>query len=208
MAVRVYSEAARKRQSTISKAWAKAHPEEVRAASKRWRAKNPEVVVAHNNSEQAANYRVLHRAKALTATKAWKMARPEYTAAWLIAHPGYTAAAGRRHTTRLHEKLTGRKKPKVCEVCKRSSVPIHYDHCHKSGLFRGWLCRDCNAILGYAHDSTKILQRLVEYLDASKARPKPKGERAKAQKEYAAKKEKYARTQAKKARTAWHNKTR
>jgi hypothetical protein len=138
--------------------------------SKAWRDKHPEYDAA-------------------AATKAWLATRPGYMAAWYAAHPGYGIAASKRHKAKLYMKLTGRKKPKVCDVCRRRGQPIHYDHCHKSKLFRGWLCRDYNTTLGYAHDSTKVLNRLIEYLTNFKLKPKVKGETAKAQKAYALRRE-------------------
>ena len=89
-----------------------------------------------------------------------------YNAAWLAARPGYNTAASSRHRAKLAVRLTGRKKPKTCAVCRRRGQPIHYDHCHKTGLFRGWLCRDCNAVLGYVRDSPRLLRRLADYLEA------------------------------------------
>lgn len=148
--------------------------------------------------EYMTNWRAEHRTEARIATKAWKAAHPGHTDAWLAAHPGYNAAASRLHKARLYIRLTGRKRPKCCEVCHRHGQPIHYDHCHKSGLFRGWLCRDCNAVLGYVRDSSKILRNLADYLDDFKAHPKVKGQMAKDQKAYALKQAIYiARNKAK-----------
>jgi len=39
------------------------------------------------------------------------------------------------------------------------------DHCHKTGLIRGILCKPCNFTLGNAKDSPHILRRAAEYLD-------------------------------------------
>jgi hypothetical protein len=64
-------------------------------------------------------------------------------------------------------------RPERCEVCNaqrcngkkgRKRVRICYDHCHLSGLFRGWLCDDCNHILGLAKDDPQRLRKLARYL--------------------------------------------
>ena len=61
--------------------------------------------------------------------------------------------------------------PDVCEGCSRpfSEVSKHhgacFDHDHATGKFRGWLCNDCNLILGYAKDSRDRLQFLINFLD-------------------------------------------
>ncbi len=58
--------------------------------------------------------------------------------------------------------------PEKCEVCNRdkkvSTKGLHYDHCHKTGKFRGWLCFKCNVALGMVGDSVDILEKLIIYL--------------------------------------------
>ena len=39
------------------------------------------------------------------------------------------------------------------------------DHSHTTGKVRGVLCRECNLILGYAHDNPAILLNLIKYLN-------------------------------------------
>lgn len=69
------------------------------------------------------------------------------------------------------EKKAGRPKPENCEVCgrknegKNSGKPLYFDHDHKTGAFRGWLCSKCNFILGQADDDPKILHSLILYLE-------------------------------------------
>ena len=57
----------------------------------------------------------------------------------------------------------GRKKPTNCEVCG-SSKKISFDHDHKTGQFRGWICHKCNSILGFAGDEPERLEKLADYL--------------------------------------------
>lgn len=52
-----------------------------------------------------------------------------------------------------------------CPICGRladrnSSV----DHCHKTGLVRGMLCRSCNAGIGQLRDSVELLRAAIAYL--------------------------------------------
>ena len=58
----------------------------------------------------------------------------------------------------------GRKKPKNCEVCDKTGR-ICFDHNHKTGKFRGWLCTKCNLILGLAGDDPELLKKLSKYLN-------------------------------------------
>lgn len=64
------------------------------------------------------------------------------------------------------EKLAGSIRPKKCQIksCK-SKIKICFDHDHKTGKFRGWICDRCNRTLGTAIDSSKILRDLALYLD-------------------------------------------
>ena len=62
------------------------------------------------------------------------------------------------------EKAAGRKTPKCCDVCHKIGK-IHFDHDHKSGAFRGWLCQSCNWVIGHATDNPKLLRKLADYLE-------------------------------------------
>lgn len=50
-----------------------------------------------------------------------------------------------------------------CEICG-AKTKLVYDHNHKTGTHRGWLCRSCNLMLGYAMDDINILTLAVRYL--------------------------------------------
>lgn len=56
-------------------------------------------------------------------------------------------------------------RPKVCEVCQQPHKRICFDHCHKTGKFRGWLCGNCNSALGMARDNPDTLRKLADYLE-------------------------------------------
>jgi len=69
---------------------------------------------------------------------------------------------------RRQEAQAGRPKPDRCEACGRNGRPLQFDHCHNRGLFRGWLCVNCNAALGHVNDSADHLQKLIDYLKRTK----------------------------------------
>ncbi len=55
-----------------------------------------------------------------------------------------------------------------CAVCRNPPTgerSLHFDHCHTSGKSRAFLCRRCNQVLGYVHDSPRILRLLAGYLE-------------------------------------------
>lgn len=66
---------------------------------------------------------------------------------------------------RAHIRMWG--KPHIgtqCPICKTVPETLVFDHCHKTHLFRGWICRNCNAALGKLGDNSEGLQRALNYL--------------------------------------------
>lgn len=66
------------------------------------------------------------------------------------------------------EKEAGRRKPDHCEICGGSKQRIAFDHCHQTGVFRGWICIGCNSVLGYVNDDINRLRQLIAYLERTK----------------------------------------
>jgi hypothetical protein len=62
-----------------------------------------------------------------------------------------------------------RAKPETCECCGRlpASKPLMLDHCHVSGVFRGWLCVNCNLGIGMLGDSANALRQALNYIERS-----------------------------------------
>jgi hypothetical protein len=65
-------------------------------------------------------------------------------------------------TTR--ERLAGRAKSKVCDICNEEANEICFDHNHITGAFRGWLCHRCNLILGKLQDNPELSDKITKYL--------------------------------------------
>jgi Recombination endonuclease VII len=81
------------------------------------------------------------------------------------------AAARRAKDLAAQEKAMGRPRPEFCEICggppnDRWGV-LHFDHDHATGKPRGWICRNCNVMLGLARDSVDIFLDLASYLEKS-----------------------------------------
>lgn len=66
------------------------------------------------------------------------------------------------------KKYAPRPKPEQCEICnifgKDLKKGLCYDHNHKTGEFRGWICMHCNFALGNVKDNIEILLAMIEYL--------------------------------------------
>lgn len=58
----------------------------------------------------------------------------------------------------------------ACAICKikftAKNLP-HIDHSHDNGLVRGLLCRQCNLGLGFFKDNTKVMEKAIEYIEAT-----------------------------------------
>lgn len=77
----------------------------------------------------------------------------------------YANKAREAHRKKKLLAATGKEKaPKRCEICKGTGK-ICFDHCHKRGHFRGWLCQNCNFAIGHARDNPRILRKLASYLE-------------------------------------------
>jgi hypothetical protein len=59
----------------------------------------------------------------------------------------------------------------VCAICgsqsasKYKKIRLYIDHCHKTGLVRGLLCRHCNSVLGFMNDNPELLRKAADYLE-------------------------------------------
>lgn len=106
-----------------------------------------------------------YRAKQLENARKWKARNPDYkhrrNARWLKKRHAELAA------------LAGRPRPTVCDACGRSDDRIVFDHCHKRGHFRGWLCDRCNRVLGVVADDSNVLIKLLAYLARTKGLVSP-----------------------------------
>lgn len=78
-----------------------------------------------------------------------------------------SAFAARRKARQ--EAIAGRPMPEICDVCGENHLRIVFDHCHRQGHFRGWLCDRCNKVLGMVKDDAKLLVQLAGYLGSAPA---------------------------------------
>jgi hypothetical protein len=53
----------------------------------------------------------------------------------------------------------------ICAATRHHGAGWHGDHDHKTGAFRGVLCRGCNVGLGNFKDKVKLLRAAILYLE-------------------------------------------
>lgn len=51
-----------------------------------------------------------------------------------------------------------------CQICKKFCEKLTWDHDHKTGQFRGWLCISCNQGLGMFDDEVTLIEKSIRYL--------------------------------------------
>lgn len=58
--------------------------------------------------------------------------------------------------------------PYPCDCCKKpifTTKTIQLDHCHETGKFRGWLCKECNISMGNLGDNIFGMVRAIKYMN-------------------------------------------
>lgn len=139
--------------------WRKKNPEKYKAISAQWR---------NNNRDKLNFYAKKYRENNKDKVKAYfKNYYEKNREIILIKAKKYNKLNGypsSKLRVKKRETLAGRPKPDKCDICNKEHKKICFDHCHKSGKFRGWICSNCNSALGYAKENIEILKSLILYL--------------------------------------------
>ena len=61
----------------------------------------------------------------------------------------------------------------LCAICKKgeNGRELSVDHCHKTDIVRGLLCKRCNWAIGFFDDNAELLRSAIEYLEKLKTSP-------------------------------------
>jgi hypothetical protein len=92
----------------------------------------------------------------------------EYMRQWRLDNPDKIRASRKAFIARHgypHWKQATKPRSETCEICG-DPANTFFDHCHCCEQFRGWLCGDCNSVLGFIHDDPDRLEGIREYLEA------------------------------------------
>lgn len=145
--------------------------EDIYEATKVWRLKNPS-----SRNKEAKLYREKYPEKIANRQKKWRDKNIEEVRKKDRENARRMRALNpekqKERSKRFYEKkekqrlkIAGIPKPNDCPICKRNEYRIVFDHCHKSGNFRGWICDQCNKVLGLVKDSPIILKGMIKYLE-------------------------------------------
>src|SRR5574343_407239 len=109
---------------------------------------------------KASSCKTCDRAKARIRAREYRK-KPDYAAnykryyrTWLMRQYGLT-------DTQYKDLL--KKQSERCAIC-HSDARLVVDHCHKTGVVRGLLCRACNAGIGQLGDSVDTVRNALDYL--------------------------------------------
>lgn len=96
----------------------------------------------------------------------------------LVCHKEYHKAYGKKYRNsergREYNRRALRRKRRECDYDEPSPTQpcaicctvtkLDYDHCHETGLHRGWICRRCNLALGLLGDSFERVVSALNYM--------------------------------------------
>jgi hypothetical protein len=137
------------------------HTERQRAAQRLYRERHPDRVKA-----TAKRYKDSHHDELLEAQRVWRRKNRDYIIAYKRAvyhglrRPTKHGAAGREKKPTIEYAALELNRIGPCEICGARKM-LMFDHDHKTGAFRGWLCRPCNSRLGWFELRNK---HIFEYL--------------------------------------------
>ena len=158
--------------------YAAAHKAERYAQQKEYRLR-PEVQARLR--EKNRQWRQENKARLYLLQKEWRRKlAPEVKARYLEQgreyvrrHKKERALYARAWEARRREALIGRPQPTCCDICGEEAQLICFDHCHKRGHPRGWLCSRCNLVLGEVKDDRDLLRKMIAYLDLHEVNQAP-----------------------------------
>lgn len=171
--VRAYErEAYRKRKERIANdpVYRELHALRHRESNKRSRAKNSHRVKASAKRYYEANKACINAKNAVWARqngdkvkgyrKNWAAKNPTWMQEWHVKN---------KHSLTLDEYTQLKQRfNNQCGCCRKpvAGRALHVDHCHRTGVVRGILCRGCNTAIGMLGDTLESVRNAVRYLES------------------------------------------
>lgn len=148
---RAYRETRKEKRAEYNRKYREAHKEEGREYRKAWQEKN---------REKGQGYARRYREKYKDELRFRRILESSRYDARKRGHFPCDASL-----EEIEAAFTGR-----CDVCSVPEIEcnqkLHMDHDHsrETSNFRGWLCKQCNLMIGFARDSEDILIDALHYL--------------------------------------------
>jgi|SRR5271155_197318 len=110
------------------------------------------------------------KANPATLARTYKQ-RSQYVQSRKLRDPAFKKKIYRNQVLSRMKKKFGvvptRPMPDRCECCGRLPMgqpSLALDHCHSTGVFRGWICMNCNQGIGKLGDNLDGVLRAARYL--------------------------------------------
>lgn len=117
------------------------------------------------------DYKAANLGKVVEYRRRWAAANLEKERArrhrYETAHPHRSNTTNRRRRDGLPEPT--RPCPELCEVRGCTRKAINLEHCHATGIFRGWTCNRHNIGMGAIGDTLEAARAVVEYLERAES---------------------------------------
>jgi hypothetical protein len=132
----------------------------------------PERWAAHLEYEAHRKLRPGVRRRQLLAKKGWEERNPDHRAQYARSNSGRAHGQFIQRTYGLHPAQYGAMSEGqggVCAICDAECSRGHrlsVDHDHETGVVRGLLCARCNLCLGRMEESSELLRKMADYIEA------------------------------------------
>ena len=149
--------------SEYNKAYYQKNKERLKEAAKRYYHENKEAVARKKKAWYEAN-----KEEYLARQRAYRQADPERIRARERRWNRERGRFFRQGLTRSEYDAMLATQGGVCAICGRECDVVgslSVDHCHKSGVVRGLLCKRCNSGLGFFRENGTLLLKAAAYLD-------------------------------------------
>lgn len=172
------SEGAREKGRQRSRAWSATNKERRKEHQRRYRQANKAKIRARA-LEYSQRIENRDRAKARRHTPEGKAKRQQEYLKWKERHPEdrrWRWIKTKYGLSRAEYEGMLQSQGGVCKICGAPPKGVgvgnilEVDHCHRTGMVRGLICRRCNTAIAYLEGDPGLLAKMVSYLSATHIR--------------------------------------
>ena len=142
--------------------WQVRNPERAEAHKRQWARRNAEQIAERSRLRFAANPQKVRQQKRAYIERH----RERYLQNRAASYKKNIKTARTYHYFSTYGiKLTDYPQPNCCQICKTTNVKLVFDHCHRTGIARGWICQPCNVTMGFAKENPARLRACADWLE-------------------------------------------